>query len=705
MRCLSYAEMENRMKKKSHKQLLLAAGLLVAGSLLTAGLFHRFHKQQETLPEHVYRVEYSPTSVMEQEEEACFWFLWDHTNTDLQSPGYGLVLDRSSNPSMCSVASVGYALAGCVIGVERGYISEEEARERVMLTLTTLFNHAQQVEGFFYHFLDMNTAKRYGNCEVSIIDTAIAVNGALCAGEYFGGEIKELAEQIYLRVNWDWYRNPETNQFYMEYLPENGYHTGSWGVYAEQLMLYFLGTASPTHPVPSDMLYQISRESNLWIGMPAYWMSPANSLFTHQYSHAWFPLENTVDLLGTDWFANSTAATLQARQFCIDTSSVFQTFHSNSWGLTACDGPKGYSGGYGANPNNQNDGTIAPCGAAGSAPFSPEYVAEAFEYYYSIEGLTGTYGLIDAYNLEGNSPKFMKDYLGIDKGISLVMLENLRSGLIWKLMSGNPYVQAGMKLVGITKAGELLIENNAERSAKGIDCTVTADTGLSLLFLTNDTTGELNFSSVLLPKDFTETDAVRFQFCGEAAITAKLYNRDGTLLSESKTISFASKEPQLVLLEFPKTTIDEEVSIHLSFASKQNNAVINDITLLNRSTRIRNVYLSERPYIGSPLHAEFDFYTETLADNEHFVTYEWQKSDSPTEGFVSIPGGNQSHYTPQETDAGQFLRVIITPVNAKGEAIGIPGISTNFCSVSKTIPTALDSILTKVQHNKPSVDW
>lgn len=699
------------MKRK--KLVACAVGLfsiaILTGSIL--GIRTLF-KKQNTLPAYVYPVEASFSKIMDKEEEASFRFLWDSTNTNKESKGFGLVLDRSSNLSMCSVASVGYALAGCGIGAERGYITKEEAEERALLTLQTMLNHAEQAEGFFYHFLDKNTAKRYGNCEVSIIDTAIFTCGALFAGEYFGGEVKELADKLYQRINWNWYRNPDTNQFYMEYKPEVGYHTGSWGVYAEQLMLYFLGAASPTYPVPPDMLYQISRQTNLWIGMPVYIMSPANSIFTHQYSHAWFPLKNTVDKLGIDWYANSVAATLQARQFCIDTSSVFKTFGKNSWGLTACDGISGYNGGYGANPNNKNDGTIAPCGAAGSAPFSPKYVSEALEHYYSIDGLLGEYGLIDAYNLEKETPRLMKDYLGIDKGISLVMLENARTGLIWNYMQKNEYVLKGMRLVGITKANKKIIQNAEELYrneiiTENLDITyqvaedLAAGTVLTITNLDKTKQGKLSFSSSNKNSSSSSFDVISFYAKGNAEILITIFDANHTALFTCDKVNINSSKWKEYTIDISKISelAEKFDTVEFTITSEEDTLFLDEVCYRETKDSVRNVVLSERPYVGSALHAEFDYLSENT-DKKIYVTYEWQRSSNPNEPYKTIENADSPVYTPVSEDVGQFIRVIITPVDKKGNTIGISSISSNNCAVTETIPKAPADILQKVEYNK-----
>lgn len=399
--------------------------------------------------------------IIELEARGCFDFFWNEANINSEL-GYGLIRDRvPSSKSMASIASVGFGLAALVIGVERKWISYAEGHERVEGTLSTLLYNVEHVNGFFYHFVDMETGKRYGNSEISNIDTAIVLCGAITCGEYFEGEIKGMVEKLYARVKWEWFRDKHTNMFYMGYSPERGFE-GWWDFYAEQLMMYFLGAGSPTYPVNPEMFYDFMRHEasygehnfiNSWFG----------SIFTYQFSHAFFDFRDTEDKQGVNWWENSKEATLGNRQFCIDNSKKFKTFGENSWGLTACDGPYGYSGKYGAAPSGSipmgrfnmehaNDGTVTPCGAAGSIVFTPRESLKALNYYYNnFPKLWGKYGFKDAYNLDVAPAWYGEDYLGIDKGISLLMLENFGTGLIWKYFMKNKYVKLGLKRCGVVK--------------------------------------------------------------------------------------------------------------------------------------------------------------------------------------------------------------------------------------------------------------
>jgi len=386
------------------------------------------------------------------ELKGCFDFFWNEASSDKNSPGYGLVLDKNKKGSglMASIASVGFGLSAIVIGAERGFVSKAEAMERAAGTLKTCLNNADQAHGFLYHFLDMKTAKKYEEFHdcASIIDTSILLNGALTAAEYFKGETEELFEQLYARVDWQKYYDQKRNLFYMGYHEDTG-GFGQWDMYAEQLMQYILGVASPTFPVPPQIYEGFRRDLGEYGGYTFY-NSPAGSLFTHQFSHAWYDFKGVTDKDGINWFDNSVKATLASRQYSIENPKDFKTFGKNAWGLTACEGPEGYRG-FGTPPfhpncKDGNDGTVPPCGAIGSIVFTPDQVLDAMAHYATIPGLTGKYGFNDAYNQDVN---WVCDFcIGIDKGISIVMLENYLSGMVQELYMRNGYVKKATGLLG-----------------------------------------------------------------------------------------------------------------------------------------------------------------------------------------------------------------------------------------------------------------
>ena len=387
-----------------------------------------------------------------KELKASYHFFIKEANVDLKSKGYGLIKDKDMYADeIASIASVGYGLAALVIGANRNWIAYPEAYRRVSKTLDTFLNYVEGENGFYYHFVNIYTGKREWNCEISIIDTAIFICGAISAGEYFRGKIKQKAEELYKRVNWEWYRNKETNYFYMGYKPETGFW-GHWDMYAEQLMLYVLSVASPTYPTNKEMYSRIKKPKGDYGNIKDIIYTYCGTLFTYQFSHAWINFKNLKDKNNIDWFENSTKATKANRQYCIDNKDRFKTYNENSWGLTACLSPKGYIS-CGAKPcdvdlNVENDGTVTPCGAIGSIVFTPEESIKAMEYYYNnYPKLWGKYGLKDGYNLEGSKSWFAKEYIGIDKGIELIMIENYLNSTIWNYFMKNEFVQKGLKIL------------------------------------------------------------------------------------------------------------------------------------------------------------------------------------------------------------------------------------------------------------------
>ena len=388
------------------------------------------------------------------EEEACFNFFWETQVSDESLYSYGLIPDRYPSNGLASIASVGFGLAAIPIGVNNGWITKEEGEERVIKTLQSV-DELTTIHGFYYHFYSMVSGRPANDSEVSDIDTALFIAGALMAGEYFKGEAKELAMKIFSEVEWTWFINPKNKQFYMSYDPKaQKFKDGHWDFYGEQLVMYFLAAGSPTYPI-NQSIYDAFKKQLGAYGGERFYHSWFGSIFTYQFSHAFVDFRNMDDPNGINWFENSVKATKAARQYCIDNPDGYLAFNENSWGLTACDTPSGYSGKLGNPPcgsisDLKNDGTIALAGSIGSFPFLPEEVEASIAYYYELlDGkLVGKYGLYDAYNLEGGKVWIAKDVIGIDKGISLLMIENYRSGLIWKYFMQNECIQTAIDVLG-----------------------------------------------------------------------------------------------------------------------------------------------------------------------------------------------------------------------------------------------------------------
>jgi hypothetical protein len=386
--------------------------------------------------------------VIDYEMRGSFNFFWEQANTDVGSPGYGLIRDRyPGSEGIASIASVGFGLTAYLVGIEFGYVTEQEVYDRVNGTLDTLLA-MDRIEGFYFHFIDMETGERAWSSEISSIDSAILMMGVLSVGEYFGGEIENKAYQIYDTINWPWFIDESRDIFFMAYRPGEGY-SGYWDFYAEQLMLYVLAAGSDTYPIEDTTYYEFIRDIKRYGDGEKFIHSWFGSIFTYQFSHAWIDFRDYIDDEGVNWFDNSVAASLAQYNFAVDNDAEYLTLGPNAWGLSACDGPDGYNGLYGAPPsgydNNSHtiDDTIPPYGAIGSIIFLPEQAQQAMLYYYSLERLRGPYGFMDAFNL--SKDWFASDVIGIDKGISLLMLANYQYyGVVQRIMMSNENILNGL---------------------------------------------------------------------------------------------------------------------------------------------------------------------------------------------------------------------------------------------------------------------
>ncbi len=369
----------------------------------------------------------------------------------------GLVRDRADNfktgkPGAASIASVGFALTAFGVGVSRNWLDREAAREMTRRTLDFFLRSAPQEHGFFYHFLDMETGKRAHRSELSPIDTALFLAGALFAAEFYGDpQIRELAEKIYERVDWPWFlHGGET--LALSWSPEEGFNKQRWDHYNESMILYLLAVGSPAHPIPASSWRAQLRPVGSYGPFRLIQFPP---LFGHQYSHIWMDFRDKNDGYA-DYFKNSLQATLANRKFCVDQASRFESYGPNSWGLTASDGPFGYRA-YGAPPGwAQHDGTVAPTACGSSIVFTPKESLACLRYFYENLGgkLWGRYGFSDAFNLDRKW--FDTEVIGIDQGALLLMIENYRTGLIWKTMSRNAALERAAKAVGF-KPGTMAI--------------------------------------------------------------------------------------------------------------------------------------------------------------------------------------------------------------------------------------------------------
>jgi hypothetical protein len=407
-------------------------------------------------------------------------YFWEETN-----PDNGLIPDNTSADDIpASIAGVGFALASYPVAVERSFVSRAKAVERTLATLRFLWNAPQGSmrdatghRGFFYHFLDVTTGRRAWRCELSTIDTAILVAGALTAAAYFDQEtddereVRKLADSLYGRVDWRWAQNGRATVSH-GWKPETGFLRARWQGYNEALILYILGLGSPTQALP-EKSYTGWTSTYRWKKLYGHEFLYGAPLFMHQLSHLWIDFRGIQDAFmrrqAIDYFENSRRATYVNQQYAIRNPKDFRDYGQHVWGITASNGPgpttrrvRGVTRrflGYVARgiPYGPDDGTLAPWAVAASLPFAPEIVLPTLENcsktYPNVEN---EYGLVCSFNPtfssrgSGRSGWMSKDHFALDQGPVILMIENYRSGLIWQLMRSCPNLVRGLRRAGFS---------------------------------------------------------------------------------------------------------------------------------------------------------------------------------------------------------------------------------------------------------------
>lgn len=401
-------------------------------------------------------------------QESAIDFFWYEAN-----PANGLIKDRSTQGSDCSIASVGFGLTAICIGIDHGWIPAEAGRDRVLTTLNMFWNLPQGTgstgyggyKGFFYHFLNMQTGLRSGTCELSSIDTALLLAGVLYCRNYFtsadsvDSEIRALADSIYDRVDWAWMQAIGNHGgIYMQWTPEDGYATSWWTGYCEAMIMNTLACGSPTHPANPSYIYLTWTGGYSWQTQYGYTYVVFPPLFGHQYSHCWIDYRNIADPYmknkGITYFENSRRATLADRAYCADNPGHFAAYSDSVWGLTASDGPNGYNA-RGAPPAQNDDGTIAPTAAGGSIAFTPtESIAALRAMYNNYRSqLVTPYGLGDAFNISDSW--YDEQNIGIDQGPIAIMIENYRNQKVWDRFMLDKDIQAGLKALYFSPVTEV----------------------------------------------------------------------------------------------------------------------------------------------------------------------------------------------------------------------------------------------------------
>ena len=403
-------------------------------------------------------------ALLERIQKEAFGYFWHTAN-----PHTGLVPDTSSRGSSCSIAAVGYGLASLCVADSRGWVTREEAYKRVLTTLKSFRKDpgvkgdvaAEGEFGLFFHFIDMETGKWYKNYDcVSTADSAILMTGVLLCMEYYKGtEVEKIADKLFRDAKWNkfMYNNQGEKRplISMGYIPrgQKGAFTGETGylgVYRgytdNSFMIYFLALASPNYSIP-DSAWQAAQKTYHWEmynGKKVIAAEPPGIIF-HYNQHIFLDLQYKKDQVA-DYFNNTLTAVTAQQEFCAGPEGRQPP---DLWGMSSCPAQDGSYQGYGGPIGGLHyDGTLVTHGLTGGLSFTPEKALRGLrklDTNYS-NGIWGKYGMVDAFNIRNKW--FSPVYLGLDQGPIVLMIENYRTGMVWKYFMRNRYVKNAMEKIG-----------------------------------------------------------------------------------------------------------------------------------------------------------------------------------------------------------------------------------------------------------------
>lgn len=434
---------------------------IVRGEETEAAIRHRFSDEEEKL--------------LDEVQFACFQYFWKEVGTPAC-----LVKDRLKAP-VSSIAAVGFQLSSLPIGVERGWVKRAEGEARARAVLQSLSGREDNKKfGIYIHYPDYDSgglSKTEFVVEASTVDHALLLAGAITAASYFGGEVSALTDRMIADSNWKAYAVAEGGWLSMGWKPDDPKNLSGPGKFIEwhwhlasdeERLIYLLAAGAPKREfaVPAKTYYRLKREVRRHGEMAPYVVSWPGTLFTYFFSHCWIDYRalgaDDPEKLGVkgprvDWFENSRRATRTHRARCIEAGARFKTLSKDRWGLSACAARDGYIVPE-IRPNlsgrdDWHEGTVAPYAAASCIMFTPAESMEAIRAFRELKRADGTalvwrepksggYGFVDSFNMDQRFES--DDYVGIDQGPMLLAIENVRSGLIWKLFMDHESVKRGL---------------------------------------------------------------------------------------------------------------------------------------------------------------------------------------------------------------------------------------------------------------------
>ncbi|MCC6724154.1 MAG: T9SS type A sorting domain-containing protein [Saprospiraceae bacterium] len=398
-------------------------------------------------------------ALMDMVQRYTFRYFWDFGH-----PISGMARERNTSNDVVTSGGTGFGIMALLVGIERGYITRQEGRER-LATITSFLETADRFHGAYPHWMNGASGKVVPFSQFDnggdLVETAFLMEGLLCARQYFN---ESTAEEVALRnaitglweaVEWDWYRKNNSNALYWHWSPNYNWQMNfQVRGYNEALIIYLLAIASPTHPVPASLWNTGWAQSGYVNGNTYYGyklsVGPVRGgpLFFAHYSYMGFDPRGIKDAYA-NYYIHNKHHSLVNQAYCIANPEGHEGYSAECWGLTASDDPFGY---LAHEPTASNDnGTITPSAALSSMPYTPNESMDALRHFYRVHGekLWSRMGFYDAFNLDQNW--FATSTLAIDQGPIICMIENHRSGLLWNLFMANPEIQPALNAIGFVE--------------------------------------------------------------------------------------------------------------------------------------------------------------------------------------------------------------------------------------------------------------
>lgn len=402
----------------------------------------------------------SDSVLLDLVQKQTFSYFWDFAH-----PVSGLARERSNatpnyGHEVVTTGGAGFGIMAVIVAVERKWI-ERDSAAKFLLKMVSFLLKADSYHGAFPHWLNGATGKTIPFSRkddgADLVETSFLFQGLLCARQYFNADnrtesqLRNRINSLWNDIEWDWFTRDGRDVLYWHWSPDNG-----WAMnfpvrgFNECLIMYVLAASGERYPVSPAVYHRGWAESNFFKNGKEFYgiklplgFDYGGPLFFSHYSFLGLDPRGLKDRYADYWEQNKNH-TLINRAYCVDNPKEFKGYGENCWGLTASDTYNGYD----AHSPTNDHGTITPTAALSAFPYTPEFSMQALKHFYNDLGdkIWSGYGFVDAFNETKNW--YAASHLAIDQGPIIVMIENYRSGLLWKLFMSCPEIQKGLKKLG-----------------------------------------------------------------------------------------------------------------------------------------------------------------------------------------------------------------------------------------------------------------